>query len=260
MISQPQTAIQVRSVVGFPSVGICRRLIAAPIRYVDPVASAGHAAFLVEPDKADPAAKIQVRGRGFVPILIKAAAVGFNEVLYRLRRGVHTGLRGGNFPLMLAAIFVDIITPPFFATIAVRTSVHGAGMIQYQHSCCGTGFLLRFGLLQDDFQLDFVLVGVRSRFRGLGDRFNASRQRALVEGSLFPGRTFIVAVFDVTGTCSRSLAALGSQRYRREQADGQDQRQQQGYDSFHHFFFSPSCMVQFFCVRGSMCNGRGAGV
>ena len=249
--------------MGFPSAGICRRLIAALVRYIDPVASAGHAAFLVEPDKADPAAKIQVRGRGFVPILIKAAAVGFDKTLYRLRRGVHTGLRGGNFPLMLAAIFVDIIThPPFFSTIAVRTSVHGAGMIQYQHSCCGTGFLLRFGLLQDDFQLDFVLVKVRGRFRGLGDRFNASRQRALVEGSLFPGRTFIVAVFDVTGTCSRSLAALGSQRYRREQADGQDQRQQQGYDSFPHFFFSPYVWFNFFVFffRFSMCNGRGAGV
>ena len=155
-----------------------------------------------------------------------------------------------------------VIVRTIFATITVCTSVHGAGMVQYQHSCRGTGFLLRFRLLQDNLQRDFVLVRVRGRFRGLGDRFNASRQLALVEGSLFPDRSFIVAVFDVTGTCSRSLAAVGSQRYRREQADGQDQRQQQGYDSFHHFFFSPYVWFNFFVFffRFSMCNGRGAGV
>ena len=58
----------------------------------------------------------------------------------------------------------------------------------------------------------------------------------------------------------RSL--IGSQRYRREQTDGQDQRQQQGYDSFHHFFFSPYVWFNFFVFffRFSMCNGRGAGV
>ena len=247
--------------MGFPSVGICRRLIAALIRYVDPLTATSQTAGFVKPNKADPTAKIQVRDRGFLPILVKAAAVGFDKTQYRLRRGVHTGLISGNFPAVLTAPCM-VIVPTIFATITVRTSVHGAGMVQYQHSCCGTGFLLRFSLLQDNLQRDFVLVRVRGRFRGLGDRFNASRQLALVEGSLFPDRTFIVAVFDVTGTCSRSLAALGSQRYRREQADGQDQRQQQGYDSFHHFFFSPYVWFNFFVFffRFSMCNGRGAGV
>ena len=65
------------------------------------------------------------------------------------------------------------------------------------------------------------------------------------------------------GLGHRSLRR-GSQRYRREQADGQDQRQQQGYDSFPHFFFSPSCMVQFFCFLLSFFyvqrpGGRGLG-
>ena len=268
MISQPQTAIQVRSVVGFPSVGICRRLIAALIRYVDPVASAGHAAFLVEPDKADPTAKIQVRDRGFLPILVKAAAVGFNEVLYRLCCGRHAALlRGDPYPLVRFIIFttlcVIIIDTIICGAFTVCTSVHGARMIQYQHSCRRTGVLLRFRLLQDNLQRDFVLILLTLNFFcGLGDRYNASRQRALLEGSLFPGRTFIVAIFDVaTRTCSGSIP-LGSQRYRREQADGQDQRQQQGYDSFHHFFFSPYVWFNFFVFffRFSMCNGRGAGV
>ena len=247
--------------MGAPAAGICCRLVAALIRYVDPRTATSHTAGFVKPNKADPTAKIQVRDRGFLPILVKAAAVGFDKTQYRLRRGVHTGLISGNFPVVLTALCM-VIVPISFATITVRTSVHGAGMIQYQHSCCGTGFLLRFSLLQDDFQLDFVLVRVRGRFRGLGDRFNASRQRALVEGSLFPGRTFIVAIFDVaTRTCNGSLP-LSSQRYRREQADGQDQRQQQGYDSFHHFFFSPYVWFNFFVFffRFSMCNGRGAGV
>ena len=143
---------------------------------------------------------------------------------------------------------------------ALRAICHRAGGVEHQDGRGFAGVLL--GLLQDDFQLDFVLVRVRGRFRGLGDRFNASRQLALVEGSLFPGRTFIVAIFDVaTRTCSGSIP-VGSQRYRREQTDGQDQRQQQGYDSFHHFFFSPYVWFNFFVFffRFSMCNGRGAGV
>ena len=255
--------------MGTPSAGICRHLIAALVRYIDPVASAGHAAFLVEPDKADPAAKIQVRDRGFLPILVKAAAVGFNEVLYRLCCGRHAALlRGDPYPFVRFIIFttfcVIIIATRICGTFTVCASIHGAGMVQYQHSCRRTGVLLRFRLLQDNLQRDFVLVRVRGRFRGLGDRFNASRQLALVEGSLFPGRIFIVAIFDVaTRTCSGSIP-VGSQRYRREQADGQDQRQQQGYDSFHHFFFSPSCMVQFFCFLLSFFyvqrpGGRGLG-
>ena len=253
--------------MGTPSAGICRHLIAALVRYIDPVASAGHAAFLVEPDKADPAAKIQVRDRGFLPILVKAAAVGFNEVLYRLCCGRHAALlRGDPYPFVRFIIFttfcVIIIATRICGTFTVCASIHGAGMVQYQHSCRRTGVLLRFRLLQDNLQRDFVLVRVRGRFRGLGDRFNASRQLALVEGSLFPGRIFIVAIFDVaTRTCSGSIP-VGSQRYRREQTDGQDQRQQQGYDSFHHFFFSPYVWFNFFVFffRFSMCNGRGAGV
>ena len=145
----------------------------------------------------------------------------------------------------------------FWFCAALRAICHRAGGVEHQDGRSFAGVLL--GLLQDDLKRDFVLVSVRSRFRGLGDSFNASRQRALVEGSLFPGRTFIVAIFDVaTRTCSGSIP-LSSQRYRREQADGQDQRQQQGYDSFHHFFFSPYVWFNFFVFffRFSMCNGRG---
>ena len=157
-------------------------------------------------------------------------------------------------------LYIVMHTVFFWFCAALRAICHGAGGVEHQD---GRGFArVLLGLLQDDLKRDFVLVKVRGRFRGLGDRFNASRQRALVEGSLFPGRTFIVAIFDVaTRTCNGSIP-LSSQRYRREQADGQDQRQQQGYDSFHHFFFSPYVWFNFFVFffRFSMCNGRGAEV
>ena len=124
--------------------------------------------------------------------IIKAAAVGFNEVLYRLCCGRHAALlRGDPYPFVRFIIFttfcVIIIATRICGTFTVCASIHGAGMVQYQHSCCGTGFLLRFRLLQDNLQRDFVLILLTLNFFcSLGDSFDALRLISLIRSCRRP--------------------------------------------------------------------------
>ena len=155
-------------------------------------------------------------------------------------------------------LYIVMHTVTFYA--ALRAICHRDGGVEHQDGRGFAGVLL--GLLQDDLKRDFVLVIVRSRFRGLGDSFDAIGQRRSRSARL-PLVLVVVFTDHDFGIRRRGLAVpFCRQRYRREQADGQDQRQQQGYDSFHHFFFSPYVWFNFFVFffRFSMCNGRGAGV
>ena len=151
---------------------------------------------------------------------------------------------------------VRLVAAPILPTF--RAPVHRARAVKNQRRRCGPG--LRLGsLLQDNLQRDFVLVRVRSRFRGLGDSLHAGDCRLLKFAFCPLIVIIIVAVYDI-GWCSVRARLPCRQRYRREQADGQDQRQQQGYDSFHHFFFSPSFLFHF--CYSCICTaraGRGPG-
>ena len=175
------------------------------------------------------------------------------------------------FLIFAFVVFIIIISVLFYLTVksfirmlaifflaAFRAICHRAGGIQNQHRRSFAGALL--GLLQDDLQRDFIRI-IGCSGSSFGNFLDAIRQ-ILSKLTLYPFFiAIIIAIFDVTCTCSGSLPH-SSQRDGREQADGQDQRQQQGYDSFHHFFFSPYVWFNFFVFffRFSMCNGRGAGV
>lgn len=145
----------------------------------------------------------------------------------------------------------------FWFCAALRAICHRAGGVEHEDGRGFAGVLL--GLLQDNLQRDFVLILLTLNFFcGLGDSFDALRLIRLIRSYRRP-----VAIFTDTAGHDVVIRRLPCrQRYRREQADCQDQRQQQGYDSFHHFFFSPYVWFIFFVFffRFSMCNGRGAGV
>ena len=201
---------------------------------------------------------------------MQISRVPSRTVIHEIRPMISIAIRGA---LIFAVIvFIKIIFAPFCLTVksfirmlalffhaALRAICHGAGGIEHEDGRGFAGVLL--GLLQDDFQRDIIRVVTRFRC-SLVDTFDAIGQLRS-RSALLPLLLVVVFTDHDIGILRRGLAVpFCRQRDGREQADGQDQRQQQGYDSFHHFFFSPYVWFNFFVFffRFSMCNGRGAGV
>ena len=125
--------------------------------------------------------------------------------------------------------------------------IHGAGDVQNQHDIDRNCFLLDLERIGNICFHGKIVFPIRTLGNALFD-MNRVVSRLVLDRLLRIPSHLHSAAGDRAGRAAvQGQVPLGSQRYRREQADGQDQRQQQGYDSFRHFFFSPSCMVQFFC-------------
>ena len=109
MVCEFQSTIKICASLRIPVGCVNCLLICVLIGYIEPVTcSTGR----IKPDKAHPAAKIQILRRRFVVILIKTAAIGHDETLGGLLSRIHPALRRSYFIRFLiieGAVFIVII-------------------------------------------------------------------------------------------------------------------------------------------------------